>query len=193
MLPEQSDGERSDSSRSTPGVTRCFGGTGPTFRSTTTSGRSTAFRPTSSRAATRASRSVQPHEGETLPMIFGPTCSGSSATSVPVGSLLKTLLAEGYSTLSGQPLTWKRKATPHSFSIWRLRLDGISARELSLRPTPTAKANHDAPSMRKWPAYARQQDEGGISPSRWEWMLGYPDGWTDCTCLATPSSYGPQS
>lgn len=26
-------------------------------------------------------------------------------------------------------------------------------------PTPTAKANHCAPSMRKWPAYARFQDE----------------------------------
>lgn len=121
-----------------------------------------------------------------LPLTFGPRCSESSETSARVGLLLRTLLAEGYSTLSGQPLIWREKATRHSFSIWQLRLDGISARELSLWPTPTAKANHDAPYMRRWPAYARQQDEGGISPSRWEWMLGYPDGWTDCTCSVTP-------
>ena len=58
-------------------------------------------------------------------------------------------------------------------------------------PTPTAKANHCAPSMRKWPAYARMQDEvgpGGLTPALWEWLMGFPDGWTDCEHSGTQSS-----
>lgn len=43
-------------------------------------------------------------------------------------------------------------------------------------PTPTAKANHSAPSMRKWPAYIRFQDRfpGPIHPRTFEWMMGFP-------------------
>jgi hypothetical protein len=33
-----------------------------------------------------------------------------------------------------------------------------------LWPTTTAKANHNSPSMRKWPAYARLQDAGEPEP-----------------------------
>lgn len=62
-----------------------------------------------------------------------------------------------------------------------------TGRGSTLLPTPTAKANHCAPSMRKWPGYARLQDSGGISPTRWEWMMGYPRGWTVLQRLATPS------
>jgi hypothetical protein len=68
-----------------------------------------------------------------------------------------------------------------------------TARASTLLPTPTETANHCAPSMRKWPGYARLQDSGGISPTRWEWMMGYPHGWTDCTRLATPSFRSVQS
>ena len=46
-------------------------------------------------------------------------------------------------------------------------------------PTPTAKANHDAPSMRKWPAYASYQNAvKRTTPRLWEWMMGFPAGWT---------------
>lgn len=61
-------------------------------------------------------------------------------------------------------------------------------------PTPTAKANHCAPSMRKWPAYARFQEivgtGGSPSPDLFEWMMGLPAGWTDPDDepAATPSS-----
>lgn len=45
-------------------------------------------------------------------------------------------------------------------------------------PTPTAKANHWAPSMRKWPAYRRLQDAIPQPNSElFEWMMGLPAGW----------------
>ncbi len=68
-----------------------------------------------------------------------------------------------------------------------------TGRGSSLLPTPTETANHCAPSMRKWPGYARLQDSGGISPTRWEWMMGYPQGWTDCTRSVTLSSHSAPS
>lgn len=45
-------------------------------------------------------------------------------------------------------------------------------------PTPTAKANHWAPSMRKWPAYRRLQDAIMTPcPRLFEWEMGFPVGW----------------
>jgi hypothetical protein len=56
----------------------------------------------------------------------------------------------------------------------------MSAAGLSLWPTPTRTANHDAPSMRKWPSHKAVQDEaGGTTPRLWEWMMDFPDGWTE--------------
>jgi len=45
--------------------------------------------------------------------------------------------------------------------ILRYQRDNVAAIASSGWPTPTAKANHDAPSMRKWPAYALYHDTAG--------------------------------
>lgn len=58
--------------------------------------------------------------------------------------------------------------------IWALP---IADRARFYWPTPTAKANHWAPSMRKWPAYARIQDEAPPTPALFELMMGLPEGW----------------
>lgn len=58
-------------------------------------------------------------------------------------------------------------------------------------PTPTRKANVCAPSMAKWPGCAAMQKlERGPTPSpnTWEWMMGFPIGWTAFAHSATPSS-----
>jgi hypothetical protein len=42
-------------------------------------------------------------------------------------------------------------------------------------PTPTAKGNHYAPSMRKWPAYRRLQDSRlGPLAGVFRWLMGWP-------------------
>jgi len=55
-------------------------------------------------------------------------------------------------------------------------------------PTPTAKANHFAPYMRRWPAYARLQDEMGRVPGHhvprlWLALMGFPLDWLDCLAM----------
>ena len=57
-------------------------------------------------------------------------------------------------------------------------------------PRPTAKANQLAPSMRKWPSCRNLQDligrtGGAPHPELWEWLMGFPAGWTDCELSAT--------
>lgn len=58
----------------------------------------------------------------------------------------------------------------------------IPARDGSWWPTPTGKANHFAPYMRRWPRYARFQDacsrKSGRMPSTFSLVLmGFPPDW----------------
>ncbi len=49
-------------------------------------------------------------------------------------------------------------------------------------PTPTKRPTCDCPSMRKWPAHQRLFAHFGprsLTPSMWEWIMGWPIGWTD--------------
>lgn len=69
----------------------------------------------------------------------------------------------------------ERLAVSFARLIWALP---IADRARFYWPTPTAKANHWAPSMRKWPAYRRLQDAIPTpSPELFEWMMGLPAGW----------------
>lgn len=61
--------------------------------------------------------------------------------------------------------------------------------ESSLWPTPTAKANHFAPYMRRWPAYSRLQDEIGKTRGPrvarlFLAMMDFPPDWLDCLATA---------
>jgi hypothetical protein len=61
---------------------------------------------------------------------------------------------------------------------------GQTIREIVGGPlhTPTTKANFTAPSMQKWPCCRRYvQAFGGqkITPEQFEFLMGYPIGWTD--------------
>lgn len=118
----------------------------------------------------------------------GQTCSASSLKSSPVACLPRMSSASpssGQLQLFGESdtqLPSARIAPPP----WVARIAG---RDGGWLPTPTAKANHDSPSMRKWPAYALYQDwlRGRTTPWLWEWMMGWPIGWTDLRPLETGS------
>ena len=128
--------------------------------------------------AIRANDSAPPLADETMRETSGQKHCGSFANYDPVGSCLKTFLARALFILSGRVVISEITTMPSGRSILRLRSETMSGGASGLWPTPTAKANHNSPSMRKWPAYRRLQDNGGASPSRWEWMMGYPAGWT---------------
>jgi len=56
-------------------------------------------------------------------------------------------------------------------------------------PTPTATANQTSPSMLKHPscrAFVRLFGDGPIHPEVYEWLMGFPTGWTDLDPSETP-------
>lgn len=134
-----------------------------------------------------ASRSQVPLEDATTPKTFGLGCSVQLEEYARVGSLLRTSLALDLTELSACAATWSPPDTRSGRSTWTLRLERGTGkgRGYSGWPTPTAKANHDSPSMRKWPAYRHYQDEAGrTTPRLWEWMMGFPYGWSGLKPLA---------
>jgi len=55
-------------------------------------------------------------------------------------------------------------------------------------PTPTTRNNQSSPSMLKWPAYRRLAKLSGtrrLSVEFWEWMMGWPCGWSGLEPLET--------
>lgn len=64
----------------------------------------------------------------------------------------------------------------------------ISAIGCSFLATPTATANQTASSMMKHPGCrALKMLFGTVYPEAYEWMMGFPKGWTDCDHLEMPS------
>ena len=131
--------------------------------------------------ASHASRSATQLEDATTQSTSGRKTYASPKNCDLVGSLLKTSLASAIAASTGYAVTWSSAITPSGRSVSILRrhavIEGVI--DSSSWPTPTATANHDAPSMRKWPAYRQYQDAvGRTTPRLWEWMMGFPAGWT---------------
>jgi hypothetical protein len=78
----------------------------------------------------------------------------------------------------------KASDTAQSGGVLERMMRGQTIREIVGGPlhTPTTKANFTAPSMQKWPCCRRYvQAFGGqkITPEQFEFLMGYPIGWTD--------------
>lgn len=157
----------------------------------TTSEHCPESRQTSSQAASHASRSVPQLEEETTRQICGDGCYTQSEDVIRFGLSLRTFLGSGLTGSTRYVTTLRHSATLSGrlkLTLRYLKGNGLET-ESSGWPTPTAKANHDAPSMRKWPAYRKYQDAvKRTTPELWEWMQGYPIGWTDLEHSATQSS-----
>jgi hypothetical protein len=141
----------------------------------------------SSAEGSPASLSAARLEAATMRPICGLTCSERLERYIRIGSSLRMSLALDLKELSGCETIWSPPDIKSGRWIWTLRLVSGTGkgRGYSGWPTPTAKANHDSPSMRKWPAYRHYQDEAGkTTPRLWEWMMGYPYGWTGLKPLA---------
>ncbi len=126
--------------------------------------------------AGRAKGSQPPLEGDRANRTSGPMCGAPSPNLDRSGSSSKTSTELRGPWLS---TTWTTSAigrlvVSSALRIWALPIED---RARFYWPTPTAKANHWAPSMRKWPAYARIQDEAPPSPALFEMMMGLPEGW----------------
>jgi hypothetical protein len=186
----------SPSASLTPSAEPSSPDTGQVFRCTQTLELFPGSAATSSRRAFRASHSALPPGAETTRQTCGPQPWTLSERSGRLGSLLRTSLESDMAALTGYAVISRLRVTPAGRSIWTLRYRKGSecVPGSSGWPTPTAKANHDAPSMRKWPAYARYQDAVKRTTARlWEWMMDFPAGWTDCANSETPLPRSPLS
>lgn len=138
------------------------------------------------RAGFLASRSALPVGGVASPAICGPRCCGSSERVSRGGSVPKTCNAvrsgEQSATLShSDTLPGLGCCLPEALARCTIVPGG------GWLPTPTATANHDAPSMQKWPAYRRYQDwtGGRTMAAHWEFLMMMPLGWTALEPLET--------
>lgn len=124
-------------------------------------------------------------EAATRRTISGRKCGESWQRSLP-GTYLPRTSSDARSTAPAT--TSKRWVTepgppPDRPQTWVLTTFGSGTGYLH---TPTATANFAAPSMQKWPGCREfVRVFGSPAPSNFEWLMGWPAGWTALQPLAT--------
>lgn len=120
---------------------------------------------------------------KTMRTISGRRCNGSWQMSLPGTYLPRTL--QKLSSMRRR-MTSKRWVTkPEHFPLvrqtWVVTTFGS---DIGYLHTPTTKANYCAHSMQKWPAArAFHTVFGRPSPENQEWLMGWPEGWSDTAPL----------
>ena len=150
-------------------------------RSRQTASQQTELPLTPSAEVSHANRSAQRLEVVGEHSISGLKCAGSSQNSGHPSLSPKT--SKSFPS-SGHPGSLKTSDIAQSGYVLEQMTQGRTIREIVGGPlhTPTTKANFTAPSMQKWPCCRRYvQAFGGrkITPEQFEFLMGYPIGWTD--------------
>lgn len=167
----------------------CFANIGPPFRSTTILEGS---RPKQLMlfAADIHVNHLAPHpEAKKQQQTCGQKCSASFDRSCQNTSSRKTFKKRRSPTRLNVS---KALVTKQVKNVYRQLLRGLTIKEIvgGLLHTPTTKANFIAPSMQKWPSCRKYVAAFGgqpITPEQFEFLLGYPIGWTDLRPLEMPS------
>ena len=100
-------------------------------------------------------------------------------------SLLKMSVVRPLSQPHMISARWVTKPTcfPFQRQTWVLTMFGS---DIGYLHTPTTKANYAAASMQKWPsARAFVKVFGRPNPAIHEWLMGWPEGWSDIRPLET--------
>ncbi len=130
----------------------------------------------------RSKKTSQLSDTEPVPTRFLPMTSGLPISEgESLSWLLPTPTASSYGSNQGG-------ANGRTGAV-RLSLQAMAAK--GLLATPTEIASQLSPSMAKWPGCAAWQmvhPTGPLLPSFVEFLMGFPDGWTDCGPSATRSS-----
>lgn len=145
---------------------------------------------TSSAEGFLVSRSVQRPEEGGLPPTFGPRWNGSSENSSLNTSLPRTSKNSRYGESVSPSVDG---GTDRLTAVLARMIAGQTIREIVGGPvhTPLTKANFLSPSMQKWPACRRYVAAFGpqqIMPEQFEFLMGFPIGWSELEPSETPSS-----
>ena len=128
---------------------------------------------------------AKPLLAKTLQTISGRRCGGSWQMSLPGTYLPRTSQIR---RLTPRVMTSKRWVTkPEQFPLARQTwVQTTFGSDIGFLHTPTTKANYCADSMQKWPsARAFRMVFGSPSPQIHEWLMGWPEGWSNIAPLET--------
>ena len=116
---------------------------------------------------------------------FGLRCGESWQMSLPGTFLPKTSVELQLTKPQTIVNRWVTK--PEQFNFQRQTwVQTMFGKDIGYLHTPTTMANFCAPSMQKHPGCRNWVKVfGKITPNHYEWMMGWPLGWTDLKPLAT--------
>ncbi len=137
-----------------------------------------------------ANRSARQAGGVGSPQTCGQNLQGWSVI-YDRGSLLRRMF-KNCQFAELPPFSALSATLPLNETLTQLQ-QGRQLREVAGGPlhTPTTKANFTAHSMQKWPScrrYVKIFGAGRILPEQFEFLMGYPIGWTALDPSETPSS-----
>lgn len=119
----------------------------------------------------------------TIRKTFGRRCGASWQMSLPGLSSPRTSLSAQSKKQLQTCALWvtKPELFPYPRLTWVLTTFGSATGYLH---TPTTQANYCAASMQKWPACREYRRVfGKPSPESHEWLMGWPEGWSDSAPL----------
>tara|TARA_R100000808_G_scaffold1358_1_gene6294 strand:- start:418 stop:930 length:513 start_codon:yes stop_codon:yes gene_type:complete len=150
------------------------------------------------------SQSLASKKVEKISVVSGRKCYDLYQNYIQLGSLVKMCLESSIwmTNLIGVYLTWKVKATPRKRLLFQLlpSVHHTGGTEFGLLPTPSAHearlGYQDRSTGKKGTQKSlstviidsqggRGKVTGQLSPIFVEWLMGYPQGWTDCEDLGT--------
>lgn len=134
----------------------------------------------------RASHSAMPEikKETSIRPISGQKSSESFARYDPDSSCWKTSLGTSLSDSTQFSGIWPRAGTMQRGIAYRQPplVPPTRGTVYGSLPTPTATANQLSPSMMKHSSCRRLRElvgpNGRLTPRLWEWMMGFPEGWT---------------
>ncbi len=134
---------------------------------------------TSYLADSHVRRSAPQQEAEIMQRTYGLTWQGLYKRPCQPMCLPRTCPIEQLTLQQSNSVQWVTMSSvfPSVLTNW---VHVTFGKDFGFLHTPTTKANYSAQSMQKWPSCRNFVAVfGRPSPQNQEWMMGYPDGWTD--------------
>lgn len=121
----------------------------------------------------------------TMLTTFGRRCEESFQMQLPGLSMPRTYRQKQSTLLLTTSSRWATKLGRY-LSARKTWVQTTFGQDTGYLHTPTTQGNYCAASMQKWPACrAYKQVFGIVTPENQEWLMGWPQGWTEYAPLGT--------
>ena len=121
----------------------------------------------------------------TMLTIFGRRCEESFQMQLPGLSMPRTYRQKQSTLLLTTSNRWATKQK-HYLSVRKTWVLTTFGKDIGFLHTPTTQGNYCADSMQKWPSCREYRAVfGRVTPENQEWLMGWPQGWTELKPLET--------